>query len=88
MQPQRIRPLALGIFLHEGKLLVFEGYNAVKDQTFYRPLGGGIEFGEYGVQAFIREIQEEIGAAVVNPRYLGLCENIFTLDGEVGHEGD
>ena len=77
-QPKRIRPLALGIFRHDGRLLVFEGHDPVKDETFYRPLGGGIEFGETGAQAMAREMREEIGAEVTNVRYLGLCENIFT----------
>jgi len=87
MQPKRIRPLALGLFLHNGKLLVFEGHDPVKGETFYRPLGGGIEFGETGAQAMAREIREEIGAEVTNVRYLGLCENIFVYAaGEVGHE--
>jgi 8-oxo-dGTP pyrophosphatase MutT (NUDIX family) len=86
MQPKRIRPLALGIFRHAGRLLVFEGYDAIKDQTFYRPLGGGIEFGETGAHALAREIREEIGAEVTNVRYLGLCENIFTYAGKIGHE--
>jgi NADH pyrophosphatase NudC (nudix superfamily) len=86
MQPKRIRPLALGLFLRDGKLLVFEGYDPLKDETFYRPLGGGIEFGETGAQAMAREIREEIGAEVTNVRYLGLCENIFTFLGQMGHE--
>jgi 8-oxo-dGTP pyrophosphatase MutT (NUDIX family) len=81
-----IRPIALGIFCHDGKLLVFEGHDANKGETFYRPLGGGIEFGEYGAQAMAREIREEIGAVVMDVRYLGLCENIFTYAGEPGHE--
>ena len=85
-QQKRIRPLALGVFLHDGRLLVFEGHDPVKDETFYRPLGGGIEFGETGAQAMAREMREEIGAEVTNVRYLGLSENIFTHLGEMGHE--
>ncbi len=49
-------------------------------------MGGGIEFGETGAQAMAREIREEIGAEVTNVRYLGLSENIFTCNGEDGHE--
>jgi len=86
MQPKRIRPLALGIFRHAGRLLVFEGHDPIKGEAFYRPLGGGIEFGETGAQALAREIREEIGAEVTNVRYIGLCENIFTYAGEIGHE--
>jgi 8-oxo-dGTP pyrophosphatase MutT (NUDIX family) len=85
-QQKQIRAKALGVIQHEGRLLVFEGYDLVKDETFYRPLGGGIEFGETGAQAMVREIREEIGAEVANVRYLGLCENIFTYAGEIGHE--
>jgi len=86
MQQKRIRPLALGIFRHDGRLLVFEGHEPIKRQIFYRPLGGGIEFGETGAQAMAREMREEIAAEVTNVRYLGLCENIFTHLGEMGHE--
>jgi len=86
MQTKRIRPLALGIFRRADTLLVFEGYDPVKGQVFYRPLGGGIEFGERGAEALAREMREEIGAEVANLRYLGLCENIFTNAGEIGHE--
>ncbi|MBP2263201.1 hypothetical protein J3B00_004006 [Pseudomonas sp. BP8] len=41
-----IRPLALCVFSHPGKVLVNFFEDAVTDQTLYRPLGGGIEFGE------------------------------------------
>ena len=79
-QQKQIRAKALGVIQHEGRLLVFEGYDSVKDETYYRPLGGGIEFGETGAQAMAREIREEIGAEVTNVRYLGLSENIFTCN--------
>ena len=63
-----------------------EGYDRVKQQTFYRPLGGGIEFGETGAETLAREIHEEIGQAIHDIRYLGTLENIFTFEGEPGHE--
>lgn len=86
MEQKQIKAKALGIFQHDGKLLVFEGYDPVKDETFYRPLGGGIEFGETGAQAMAREIREELGAEVTKVRYLGVSENIFIGDGKDGHE--
>ena len=82
----QIRPLAICIFSHNGKILVFEGYDPSKDETFYRPLGGGIEFGERSIDTIQRELMEEIGAEVKDLVYLGALENIFTFDGTPGHE--
>ncbi len=83
---KKIRPLALCIFLHENKILVAEGYDPKKDQTFYRPLGGGIEFGERSDETIHREMMEELDAEVADLKYLGTFENIFVFDGEPGHE--
>ena len=82
----RIRPLALCVFRREHKIFVARGYDAHKDQTFFRAIGGRIEFGERGIETVIREVQEEIGAEVVDLVYLGALENIFSYDGKPGHE--
>ncbi len=58
----------------------------MKDQTFYRPLGGSIEFGESGIDAVRREFREEIGAELTNMRSLGFLESVFTYEGHPGHE--
>jgi ADP-ribose pyrophosphatase YjhB (NUDIX family) len=86
MKPGKIRPLAIGIFKRNDEILVFEGYDPKKEQVFYRPLGGAIEFGEYGHQTLIREVREEISVEVKDIRYLGVSENIFCFDGQPGHE--
>jgi len=86
MNEGRIRTIVLGIFLHEGRLLVFRGDDPLRDIVFYRPLGGGIEFGERSIDAFAREMREELGAEVTDIRYLGMLENIFTHLGKRGHE--
>ena len=86
MKDKQIRTIVLGIFRHEDRLLVFEGYDPIRDVTFYRPLGGGIEFGEYGRQALIREMREELAADITGLRYMGAIENIFTHAGGQGHE--
>lgn len=86
LQAKRIRPIALGIFRRGDSILVLEGYDPNKRETFYRPLGGGIEFGERGEVALAREMQEETGLAIENVRYIGACENIFNYMGEMGHE--
>jgi ADP-ribose pyrophosphatase YjhB (NUDIX family) len=82
----RIRPLAICLFRHQGMILAARGYDEVKQQTFYRPLGGGIEFGETAREAIERELAEEIGAQVYDLEYLCTLENIFTFNGQPGHE--
>ena len=86
MTQHRIRPLALCIFSFRGRILVNEAHDPVKDQSYCRPLGGGIDFGEPSELAVVREIREELGAAVTNLRFLGTLENIFTYLGKPGHE--
>lgn len=86
MTSNKIRPIAICVFRHDGRILVAEGYDPIKRQTFYRPLGGAIEFGEYSAATIERELAEELGAAVVDLRYLGAIENVFTFGGQTGHE--
>jgi NADH pyrophosphatase NudC (nudix superfamily) len=81
-----VRPLAIGIITQGDCILVGEGYDPLKPETFYRPLGGGIEFGERAGEALSREVREEIGAEITDLRYLGTLENLFTFMGEPGHE--
>lgn len=86
MKPNTIRPLAICVFRHGDRILVAEGRDDIKDQTFYRPLGGAIEFGEFARDTLIRELREEIGAEISDLQYLGALENVFTYMGERGHE--
>lgn len=81
-----IRPIALGIAKKDNKILVGIGYDKVKKQTFYRALGGGIEFGETSKDAVKREFQEEIHSDITVGELLGVTENIFTYQGKTGHE--
>jgi ADP-ribose pyrophosphatase YjhB (NUDIX family) len=83
----RIRPLAICVFRREdGAILVAPGFDTVKQQRFYRPLGGEIEFGERAEDAVRREIREELGCEIEDVRLLGVSENIFTFLGAEGHE--
>ena len=84
--PAAIRPIALAVIRYKDRILVFRGEDPTKAEIFYRPLGGGIEFGETGEAAVRRELREEIGAELVNIRPLGALENLFTYDGGPGHE--
>ncbi|PEK63871.1 NUDIX hydrolase [Bacillus wiedmannii] len=78
------RAKAFGIAIHHGRLLVQEYHTG--DETYYRPLGGSIELGEKSAHTVIREFQEELHTEVEIINYLGCLENIFHLDGEIGHE--
>ena len=86
MKKNKIRPLALCVFLNNDRILVAEGRDEVKGNMFYRPLGGGIEFGETGAETVRRELMEEINVAVGEVRFLGAVENIFTFNGKPYHE--
>lgn len=81
-----IRPIVIGVFRHERGVLVAEGVDRVKRETFYRPIGGAIEFGETSDEALAREVREELGEEIMGLEYLGALENIFTCDGRPGHE--
>ena len=83
---KQIRPIAICVFRHNDRILVAAGYDPIKKETFYRPLGGGIEFGEYSEQTICREVLEEIGAETGELKYLGTLENIFVFNGTAGHE--
>ena len=58
---KEIRPIVLWIARKGNKILVSEGYDKIKNQTFYRCLGGGIGFLETSQEALKREYKEELG---------------------------
>ena len=82
----RIRNLALCVFRHRGRILVACLHDPAKNQDFYRPLGGGIKFGESTEDAVRREMREELDCEISGVKLLGVLENLFTFDGEPGHE--
>ena len=86
MKPGKVRPIALCVFRNDGRILVQEGFDQVKDQAFYRPLGGTIEFGERSQDTVVRELREELSVEVTQVHYLGTLENIFVQKGQMGHE--
>lgn len=83
----RIRVTALGLMQRpDGRILVERGEDRSKSQTFYRALGGGVEFGEHATQALEREFREELGIAVTVGKLHRVIENIFEYEGRNGHE--
>lgn len=87
MSWERIRPVSLGVpFRAADEILVARHYDEVADTEFYRPLGGGLEFGEQSEVAVRREFQEEIGTDVVVEDRIATFENVFEFRGTDGHE--
>jgi len=82
----RIRPIALAAVRRGDDLLVYEGKDRVSGGRIFRPLGGGVEFGETAVAAVHRELREELGAELTNTELLGVLENVFTWEGRPHHE--
>jgi 8-oxo-dGTP pyrophosphatase MutT (NUDIX family) len=86
MSQANIRPIAIAIIRKDDQILVGEHHDGAKDEVFYRPLGGGIEFGEHSRDTLIRELNEELGTELNVLSYLGTIENIFNFEGNMGHE--
>lgn len=86
VRDQRLRVIAIAMVVHHDHVLLAEGHDSVKDETFYRALGGEVEFGETASDAVIREFQEETGLTLERIDPLGVVENLFMLEGQPGHE--
>ena len=82
----QIKFKAICIFYNRGKILVAPVIDAHLNRTLYRPLGGGIEFGESSIDAIRREIKEELQADITNPTLVGSLESRFNYEGQTGHE--
>lgn len=83
----KIRVVALCVFRRDdGTILVGISDGPSDGRRFYRPLGGGVEFGESAEEAVAREIQEELGAEIHSVRRLGVLDQCFTFDGKPKHE--
>ncbi|MEE8422563.1 MAG: NUDIX domain-containing protein [Dehalococcoidia bacterium] len=82
----RLRVIAIAAVIHRDHVLLAEGFDSVKQQTFYRALGGEVEFGETAEAAAVRELIEETGRRIEVIERLGVIENLFTLEGQPGHE--
>lgn len=84
--PTDIRVLALGAVRRGDELLVHEGDDPETGDPFYRLLGGGVEFGEHSREAVVREFREELDVEFIDPTLVGTFEQVFSYDGEPGHE--
>jgi ADP-ribose pyrophosphatase YjhB (NUDIX family) len=53
---------------------------------YHRLIGGGVKLGETHHDAIVREVDEELGATIRDLAYRATLENIFRIDGVLGHE--
>ncbi|MEM9955708.1 MAG: NUDIX domain-containing protein [Chloroflexota bacterium] len=83
---EKIRVIALAVILQDEHIFVTEYINPTNDEPYYRPLGGGVDFHETGIDAVQRELLEEINAPLSDVSYLGMLENIFETDEGRGHQ--
>jgi 8-oxo-dGTP pyrophosphatase MutT (NUDIX family) len=86
MKKDAVRAIAICVFRNGDRILAAEGFDSIKQQTFYRPLGGTIEFGEHSDETVRRELKEELNVEVTALRYLGVVENVFIFEAQKGHE--
>jgi NADH pyrophosphatase NudC (nudix superfamily) len=76
-----IRHIAICVFRDGNRILVTPGQGDVKNERFFRPLGGAVEFRESAEEALHREICEEPGREIENVGQLEVVENRFEYRG-------
>ena len=82
----QIRTLAVAVCMDGDRVLVERGRDHVAGQSYYRAIGGGVEFGERAAEAVAREWREELGLTLTELHPLGVLESLFTYEGRPGHE--
>ncbi|MFY0635126.1 MAG: NUDIX domain-containing protein [Vannielia sp.] len=82
----RIRVLAIGLAWRGTALLAAEVRDDAGRLKGVRPPGGGVEFGESWQVALRREWAEEFGLEIAIAGPPVALENIYTHEGEQGHE--
>jgi 8-oxo-dGTP pyrophosphatase MutT (NUDIX family) len=80
--PPQVRLRAAAILRRRGQVLL----HRAEGDSFWALPGGGIEPGESAAQALVREIQEELGVAVVPGSLACVVENFFEYAGVAVHE--
>ena len=88
-QEKRARPVSLAVIRHprNDTILAVCFHRRDTGEAYYRPAGGGIDYGETSRAAVHREIREELDAEIESHRILDVAENIFiNEEGETSHQ--
>jgi ADP-ribose pyrophosphatase YjhB (NUDIX family) len=85
-EPGMIHVKVMCVISRNGKILATEGLDDVKNEKFYRLIGGGVHFCELSTDALKREVREELETELENITFLYAFENVFTYRGNPGHE--
>jgi ADP-ribose pyrophosphatase YjhB (NUDIX family) len=82
------RAISLGIIIKDEYILLEErnGEHSKGVGIYYRPIGGTIEFGEKSDDTLKREYLEELCVEIEIKGYISCLENIFRIEGNIGHE--
>lgn len=77
-----IEPKASLLIINKGRILL----SKAPDGSFVRPPGGHIEYFETSLVAVNREIKEEVGSKIINPKLEKVIENLFYFYGKKAHD--
>lgn len=83
---ESLRAIAIAIFRRGDHILAGPVYDDNAQIKGWRPLGGGIAFGERAADTLSREIREETGQEICDLRQIGVLENLYQHHGQTGHE--
>jgi ADP-ribose pyrophosphatase YjhB (NUDIX family) len=78
--------VAVGVPRRGDEVLLCRLRDDVADEGFYRPIGGGIEFGEMSEEGLRREFREELDIELAEHDLVETLERTFEFRGEPGHE--
>lgn len=82
------RANTLGLIYRNNEILLEEneGRHSRGTGVYYRPIGGTIELGEKSIETIQREFYEELATDIEVRRHITCLENIFEIEGSIGHE--
>ena len=81
-----IQCVSHGLAIHQNRILVYKVTDRVNRKSFFRLIGGHIEFEESASEALIREFKEEIDQSIRIVKQLNTFESMFFYNGKNRHE--